>query len=180
MPVTRRSVRRKIVCQPRQGQRIRRRIAGRRNRQPLQRLKPSRTPRRSARRSQDTSTVLSSSLERPVKHQGPGQPCAANKEDRDSEAVGSVVSEQWTIDDRHRQAARRLPDLPAGRPDGSAGETPLTPSPGPGSTSTTAGCACSHRSKRRSFGLISSEVGGRRHRRGRRWRLASGRRKVVK
>ena len=54
------------------------------------------------------------------------------------------------------------------------------PSPGTGSTSTTPGCARSHRRERRPFGLTSLEVGGWRRPRGRRWRLASGRRKVVK
>ena len=45
---------------------------------------------------------------------------------------------------------------------------------------TEAQCVDSHGWERRSFGLTSLEVGGWRRPRGRRWRLASGRRKVVK
>ena len=70
--------------------------------------------------------------------------------------------------------------LRAGRPGSSAWETLLTLSPEPGFSTTTPGCARSHRRERRPFGLTSSEAGGWRCPRGRRWRLASGHRKVVK
>ena len=56
----------------------------------------------------------------------------------------------------------------------------MTPTPGLDSISTKVGCVRSHRPERRPFGLTSLETGGWRCPMGRRWRLASGRRKVVK
>ena len=61
-----------------------------------------------------------------------------------------------------------------------ASASPANKPPGVESTSTTAGCGRSHRQERRLFSLTSLKVGDRRSPRGRRWRLASGRRKVVK
>ncbi|OLL13384.1 hypothetical protein BKH32_12545 [Actinomyces oris] len=78
----------------------------------------------------------------------------------DSEAVGFVVSEQWTMmTDADRQLEAFLTHLLDG-PGGSAWETLLTPSPEPRSAPTTPGCARSHRRERRPFGLTSSETGG--------------------
>ena len=56
----------------------------------------------------------------------------------------------------------------------------MTPTPGLDSISTKVGCVRSHRPERRPFGLTSLETGGWRCPMGRRWRLASGRQKVVK
>ena len=48
------------------------------------------------------------------------------------------------------------------------------------STTSTSGYVRSHKQERRPFGLTSLETGGWRYLRERRWRLASGRQKVVK
>ena len=77
----------------------------------------------------------------------------------DSEAVGFVVSEQWTT---MTDADRQLEDFLTHLLDGQAARRGkrLMPSPGPGSAPTTPGCARSHRRERRPFGLTSSEAGG--------------------